>query len=286
MSCEDAHNFLCRLQVTMRGLDFRTIRPNAVLLLADSAVKHAVAIAEIISMTLFDSPERIVSFDMGRIVTAEECNIFFGAPPGYVGYSDAAPVHAIKQIPSCILLLKNIDCCNNHALQLIEQGIKDGFFLDGQSQKIYLSDAIIILTAKGITSKTLNPIGFGSLHADISNDACRQKGATLLGNNFMNLVDIVCSLQPDETHMETGWIRDSLLAELSSSYRKLNLDVAWDDSLIKWLANEYKSQASENHLERIVDEQITPTVMRYANSGLSVNRSVSIFYKNEVFIED
>lgn len=286
MSIDDAHALLSRLHVTAHGLDMRLIRPNCVVLLVDTATQHAITIAEIISMTLYDTPERVVSFDMGRISSAEECTLFFGAPPGYVGYSDTAPIHAIKQNPSCIVVFKNVHSCNSHAFQLLEQGIRDGFFLDGQARKVFLSDTILILTADGLTGKLPRPVGFGTSDSQGLLDTFRQAATSVLGNHFMNLVDLVCSSLPAETCRETVWIKNTLLADLTVSYRNLNLDVTWDDSLVRWLLHEYNNQPDEGMLERIVDEQITPTVMRYSNSKSSVLKAVTIFYDDEVKIEN
>ncbi|MEI6206709.1 MAG: AAA family ATPase [Desulfuromonadales bacterium] len=282
MSEDDAHAFLIRLQVTMSGLDLRTIRPNAVLLLADSAAQYATSIAEIISTALYDTPGRVITFDMGRISSAEECSLFFGAPPGYVGYSDTVPVHAIKQSPSSIVILQNVDCCNKQALLLIEQGIRDGFFLDGQARKVFLSDSIIILTAAGITAKSTHPVGFGSLDSLDPLDANRQNARNLLGEVCMDLVDLICTSSPVMTQQGSVWIRNTLLSDLADRYRRLGIDVTWDDSLVRWLANEYISQPCENHLERIADEQITPTVMRYSNNDFKDRKKVTIFYSEKV----
>ena len=285
MSKDDSHAFLGRLQVTMHGFDLRAIRPNAVLLLADTAAQHAVSIAEIISITLYDTPERVISFDMGRISTAEECTLFFGAPPGYVGYSDTAPVHAIKQCPSCIVIFKNVHNCNSHALQLLEQGLRDGFFLDGQARKIFLSDAIIILTAEAVTCKPLFPVGFGAMESEGTHDTCRKAATAILGNGLMNLVDLVCSSLPAEDSQETVWIKNTLLADLTASYRNMNLDVEWDESLIRWLVREYNNRPDENLLERIVDEKITPSVMNYSNSNSNGQRAVLIYFTDKVQIK-
>jgi len=87
----------------------------------------------------------------------------------------------------------------------------------------------------------------------------------------MNLVDLVCSSQPAEATQETVWIKNTLLADLTASYRNLNLDVEWDESLIRWLVREYNNLPDENLLERIADEKITPSVMNYSNSNSNRN---------------
>ena len=286
MDNDDVHTLLNRLQVTMNGLDIRPIRPNSVILLVDAAAQHALPIAEAISLTLYDTPERIVAFDMGRISTAEECTLFFGAPPGYVGYGDTAPIHAIKQTPACILVLENMYSCSNHVLQLIEQGIKDGFLLDGQARKIFLSDTIVILTAGSITGKPPNPVGFRSSTHDTPLDTCRQVAAEALGSNLLNLVDLVCASLPTGSAKKDLWIRSSLLEELSVSYKNLNLEVKWDESVVRWLSDEYNRQPSEDLLERIVDEQITPVVMRYSDREAEVLRKVSVYFMGQVLVEE
>jgi ATP-dependent Clp protease ATP-binding subunit ClpC len=92
---EDASALLSRLSVTVRGLDLRPERPNAVMLLIGDMVAHSDLFAETIAECLFGTAERVVTIDFSRFVTPADVNLLVGAPPGYVGYSDSLPIHRV-----------------------------------------------------------------------------------------------------------------------------------------------------------------------------------------------
>ncbi|HCJ09534.1 MAG TPA: hypothetical protein DHW14_00005, partial [Clostridiales bacterium] len=92
---EDIQTLGDRLQVTMRGLDLRPERPNAVVLLTGDAASRARTIAETIARSLYGAPERVVDVDFGRLVHESDVNVLVGAPPGYIGYSDSLPLHRV-----------------------------------------------------------------------------------------------------------------------------------------------------------------------------------------------
>lgn len=285
MSADDIQAFLGRLKVTMRGLDLRTVRPNAVVLLVDSSAQQEASLAEIISMALYDTPERVVTFDMNRISTPEECTLFFGAPPGYVGYSDTAPIHAIKQSPATVLLLQNIDSCDKQARELIEQGINDGYLLDGQARKIFLSDTIILLTAMGGTSKR-QVIGFGKTNRETSLDLWRRDAEDMLGASLLDVVDLVCFSSSIENRYGTDWLKKGMLSSIEERYQKLNLQVTWDETLVDWLMSEFQQiQNNENHLERIVDKHITPAVIKFQEKLTNEHNSILIAYSDAVVVK-
>jgi len=100
----------------------------------------------------------------------------------------------------------------------------------------------------------------------------------------LSLVDLVCSSKPAETELEAVWIKNTLLAELTVSYRKLDLDVTWDDSITRWLTDEYKSKPYESQLERLADEQITPAIMRFVNDNSNRQKSVTVLYHSDAVI--
>ncbi len=108
---DDIQALLNRLQVTMRGMDVRPARPNAVVLLAGDAAGHGSALAEVLAGALFGSETREIAIDLSRFVHPADVTMLVGAPPGYVGYDDAVPLHRLAQTPWCVLRLENIDAC-------------------------------------------------------------------------------------------------------------------------------------------------------------------------------
>ena len=159
MRPEEVQGLLNRLQVTMRGLDVRASRPNAVLLLSGAAAESSETLARTIAGALFGDPERVVTIDLSRMVHPEDVSLLVGAPPGYVGYSDTLPLHRLAQIPWCVVRFENVDLCHPSIRAVITQGVLEGRLTDGRGKPIYFSDTVIMMTAE-ITLQTQHSLGF------------------------------------------------------------------------------------------------------------------------------
>ncbi|HEX6263004.1 MAG TPA: AAA family ATPase, partial [Actinomycetota bacterium] len=84
---------VARLSVTMRGLDLKPTRPNAVILLADQAAETSEELAETMAEALLGDAKRVVELDFGQFDRAEDVNTLLGAPPAYIGFGEHLPLH-------------------------------------------------------------------------------------------------------------------------------------------------------------------------------------------------
>ena len=254
---------LSRLQVTMRGLDLRSGRPNAVLLLAGAAAESSETLAGVIAGALFGDPERVVSIELSRMVHPEDISLLVGAPPGYVGYSDALPLHTLAQIPWSVVRFENIDLCHPSVRAVINQGIQDGRLTDGRGKPIYFSDTVVLLTAD-IILETQRPLGF-QLKADVEGSAGAdifRSVAESIGEPLAEQVDLFLpGVRPMEISKE--WLKDQLLADLSQRYLKQGLRLEWDATLVEWLAASRQQFQSAHDWERWVDYSLSPAIVEY-----------------------
>ena len=69
---EEVRSLVNRLRVTMRGLDLRPSRPNAIILLIDEVAENGEAVATAISEALFGAAERVVNIDFSRFTQAHD----------------------------------------------------------------------------------------------------------------------------------------------------------------------------------------------------------------------
>ena len=164
LSDEDVHALVNRLQVTLRGLDLRPTRPNAVLLLTGQVAENSEGLAEGIASALFGAPDRVIAIDFSRFAHPEDINLLVGAPPGYVGYSESLPIHRLVQIPWSVLRLENIDACYPGIREVVTRALAEGFITDGRGKAIYMSDAVVLLTAHLIQSQQRG-LGFAPVEA-------------------------------------------------------------------------------------------------------------------------
>lgn len=269
---DDAASLLTRLGVTMRGLDLRPARPNLVVLLAGEVAANSTALAEVIASSLFGAAERVVTIDLGRMVHAADVSILVGAPPGYVGYSDALPLHRVAQMPWCVLCLQNVDACHPEARTVVTQMLANGYITDGRGKRIYLSDTIVLLTAGSIREEgTPRAIGFGlpgpEAESTGSAPAMRRVAAEVLGARLVDETDLICSALPASDALERRWLKDSLLADLTERYRREGLRLTWDESIIDWLLAQRSEAGSQRDWERLVDEHISPLLVGHLAQG-------------------
>jgi ATP-dependent Clp protease ATP-binding subunit ClpC len=259
----DLKTLLDRLQVTMSGIDVRPARPNAVVLLIGDAATQSEALAEMVAASLFGAEEREVAIDLSRFVHREDVTMLVGAPPGYVGYGDVLALHRVAQMPWCVVRLENIEACHRRVREVLQRALADGFITDACGKRIYLSDTVVLLTAR-IAVESGGRIGFQTAESSPALTA-RQAAEQALGVDFVAQTDLVCAEVPSSETTRRRWIEKYLLAELAERYRKRGLDLRWDESFVQWLLLQCSS-VTRRALEHVVDQRLGPLVVSHLDA--------------------
>jgi ATP-dependent Clp protease ATP-binding subunit ClpC len=285
LDAEDLESLVVRLQVSMRGLDLCVARPNVVVLLTDIATQNGAVLAETISSALFETDQRVVKIDLSQIKRLEDISSLIGTPPGFVGYDQPLPLHQVKQFPWCIILFENLEKCHVHILQILAHSFRTGYLLDAKSNKIYLSDTVVILTAPDIKISSGKGFGFAADVPSSTHQASREAVEKELGEEFVSTVDIICSsLPPSGTASCNEWPLQEILVELIQLYRRYKLEVTWDKSLVIWLETTHREQMSKDEWERLMDETLTPVLLPYLDEGREIDQLITIGHDGEKFV--
>lgn len=256
-----------RLQVTMRGLDLRTSRPNAVLLLSGEAARSIDALAETIASALFGAADRVVVIDFSRMVTQYDITLLIGAAPGYVGYSDSLPLHRLAQIPWCVLCFQNIDACHPSIREAVAQALANGMIIDGRGKPIYFSDTVILLTAE-ISLQARRSTGFLAAEDAPDEDDIYAAIEAALGGTMANQVDLfVAGVQDHSKGASQQWLEENLLGGLAERYKKQGVLLEWDASLMAWLSEQQATRWSQHDWENWVDDEFSPQVIPFLGQG-------------------
>jgi ATP-dependent Clp protease ATP-binding subunit ClpC len=250
-----------RLQVTLRGLDLRPTRPNSVILLAGKAAENSEGLAEAIAQALFGSADRVIGIDLSRFNHPEDLNLLVGAPPGYVGYSESLPIHRLVQIPWSVLRFEGIDSCHPAVKEVITRALADGFITDGRGKAIYLSDAVVLLTARLILERH-HRLGFAPVEA-APNTNLFQAAENLLGLELVSQVDLIANEIDGSDDARRRWIEKHLLVDLSERYLKQGLKLEWETSAVDWLMSQQNLQVNEREWERFVDGHLSPAIIPF-----------------------
>jgi len=262
-----------RLKVTMRGLDIRSNRPNAILLLTGEVRNNSDQLARTIADAMYGDEDRVITIDFSRLVHPEDINLLVGAPPGYVGYTDSLPLHRLAQIPWCVLRFENIDSCHPYIREVVTQGFRDGWLMDGRGKSLFLSDTIVLLSAD-ITLETHRSLGFfqpeESLDAQDVHEAVRGS----VGDELVGVLDLLLFGASGAGAVSQEWLQENLLEDVEKRYSKQGLVLHWDESLVKWLLEVLSEGFSESDWVRWVDHILTPAVIDLIPSSRSAKKVV------------
>ncbi len=277
MASADLEQLVNRLQVTLRGLDLRPVRPNAVVLLAGQAAANAEQVAETVAEVLFGSARRIVAIDFGRFTNAADVSLLLGAPPGYIGYSDMLPMHRLAQMTWCVLLGTNLHACHPQVREVFTQALSSGYLTESRGRRIYLSDAIVILTAD-LDLSTAQPFGFMQTQGVGGTPAARRAAEAALGSTLVGQCTLVTAQAgspgaPDRRR----WFQEHLATDLSARFRQSGLELRWDETVIDWLATQAGPEGGPAEWERLVDDRLCPLLVRHMpRPGTNVGRALHV----------
>jgi ATP-dependent Clp protease ATP-binding subunit ClpC len=234
---EATRHLIARLGVTMRGLDSRRGRPNAVVLVAGTAAPRARELAETMANALFGNPNRVVSVDLARMTGPHDVAMLVGAPPGYVGYSDRLPIHRLAAMPWSVLLCEGAEAAHPVVRELLAEAFEDGAFVDGGGRRIALSDTVVVLVCGDVEAG--HRLGFQAAGTARSEggeavDAGRSATATrALGERLAALVDveIIAHRAPPDAAPPV----ERTLELLAQRFAREGISLEWDASVRKWL---------------------------------------------------
>jgi ATP-dependent Clp protease ATP-binding subunit ClpC len=266
-----------RLEVTLRGLDVRSARPNAVLVLLGEAATLSEPLAATIADALFGAAERVITIDLGTFTEPHSVSRLIGAPPGYVGYSESLPLHRLVQLPWCVLRCENLDDCHPEVRQVIASAVESGFLTDARGKRLYLSDAVVILTAAG-ESRRRRQLGFAAEEAPAAD--AQAHAAAVLGADLAAQADLVLDQVLRSPAGRRRWIEQQVLAELAERYRRNGIELQWHDSFFRWLA-EIDAGGSPRQWERLLDERIGLLLVPYLDAPAKETRPLLIKYEGE-----
>lgn len=260
LSEDEIQALINRLQVTMRGLDLRSGRPNAVLLLSGDAATNSDVLSEALSSELFGATDRIITIDFSRFTHPADISLLVGAPPGYVGYSDSLPLHRLAQIPWCILRFENMDQCVSSVRSFIAQGLETGMVVDGRGKPLYFSDTVILITADVLISMHQG-IGFKTEAVQVKSADVVKAITESVGQEIAEQIDMFIPGLAKSGGLTQKWLEEHLLTDLTNRYLGQGVELHWDQTTINWLASQQEQYLSERDWERWVDEALSPAII-------------------------
>jgi ATP-dependent Clp protease ATP-binding subunit ClpA len=184
------------------------------------------------------------------------------------------------------VLFEAADAAHPQVVQAIIPGIRDGMLTDMRGRRIYFSDAVVILAGSHDTSVSNRSIGF---HQPGQAPAADAGAAAVEGlEQLEDFADFVL-LRPEATSAGTSrsGVEGNLLSVIADRHRERGIELQWDPTVLDWLGAVYESNRDERRLEKLVEREIGPVLIRALRGvvGVKAPRYVVRRVGSEVVIE-
>ncbi|AYF74300.1 ATP-dependent Clp protease ATP-binding subunit [Nocardia yunnanensis] len=211
-------------------------------------------LAKALAQTVFGDEDRLIRFDMSEFQEKHTVSRLVGAPPGYVGYDDAAQLtDKVRRQPYSVILFDEVEKAHPDVFNVLLQLLDDGRVTDSKGRTVDFKNTIVILTSN-IGSDLILSAKDGDLDSIMPQleDRLRKH----FRPEFLNRLDEQIVFH----RLDKAQLRTIVDLVLDGTRRRLRAqDIALDvsDQAMDWLAdNGYQPEFGARPLRRTVQKQL------------------------------